>query len=102
MPPPMLALSESLNDTAGLTLTVFTSDEMPWKRPIQLWSYDVLRPNGELTARPTFQRSLRSIAKNRFGTIALLPASPPFPVEAALLAPAIVLPLLENLVDGSM
>src|SRR3954465_9384417 len=102
MPPPRLALSDNLYETAGLTLIVFTSDEMPWKRPTQAGSYAVFKPNGVDTAKPAFQRELMSMAKNIFGTIALLPASPPLPVRAGLLAPAMVLPLFVKLVDGPM
>src|SRR3954468_1854528 len=100
MPPPMLAVSDILKETAGFTLIVFTSEETPWKRPIQVESYEVFRPNGVLTASPAFQREFRSIAKNMFGTIASLPALPPLPVSAGLLADATVLPLFVKLVDG--
>src|SRR4051812_7165977 len=100
MPPPMLAVSDILKETAGFTLIVFTSEETPWKRPTHVGSYDVFRPNGVLIATPAFQREFRSIPKTALGAIASLPAAPPLPVSAGLLADPIVLPLFVKLVDG--
>src|SRR3954462_9235027 len=83
-------------------LSVFTSDSMPWKRPTQFESYSVLRPKGTFTPTPTLQAGLRAMAKKMLGTKAVDPASPPLPFNAGLLAAAVVLPVLLNLVVGMM
>src|SRR3954452_8532506 len=81
-------------------LIVWTSDLMPWKRPIQFESYSVLRPKGTLTPTPTLQAGLRAMAKKMLGRKVVDPPSPPVPLSAGLLAAAGVLPLLLNFVDG--
>src|SRR3954470_7343812 len=102
MPNPRLSASLTLYETAGLTLTVLTSDLMPWNLPIQVGSYSVFRPNGTLRPTPKLQTGVRPIAKNALGTKAVPPASPPFPLSAGLLPSAGTLPLLENFHDGRM
>src|SRR5882762_7439357 len=102
MPPPMLAASLSLKDTAGLMLTVLTSDSTPWKRPIQFESYLVASPNGTLTPNPKFNLGPASMAKKKLGTSLLSPASPPVPLNAGLLSAAGWLAPLLNFVEGTM
>ena len=102
MPPPTLMASLTLNDTAGLIFTVFTSDSMPWKRPIQSASYLVARPKGTLTPSPRFHFGPRSMAKKKLGTSFASPASPPLPVSAGLLSAAGTLPRFSNSVFGTM
>ena len=56
-PAPSEMLSFTLKATEGLTLIVVSSDLMPRKRPIQLLSYSVFKPNGAPTPSPTAHRS---------------------------------------------
>src|SRR5215213_9109474 len=83
-------------------LIVWTSDLMPWKRPIQSDEYSVMRPNGTLRPTPKLQVGFKLMAKKTLGMNAVEPASPPSPTLVGLLAAAGVLPLLVNLVDGMM
>src|SRR6478672_7282645 len=78
-PAPTASASLTRHDTAGLTLIVLMSDLTAWKRPIQLSSYSVTRPNGALTPTPTAHCRLIGTATYRFGTTLRLPASPPVP-----------------------
>src|SRR4051812_18663249 len=83
-------------------LIVWTSDLMPWKRPIQSESYSVIRPKGTLMPTPKLQVGFRLMAKKTLGTNAVDPASPPSPTLVGLLSAAGVLPLFVNLVEGMM
>src|SRR5678815_592335 len=79
MPTPTETVSLTRHDTDGLTLIVLMSDLTPWKRPSQLLSYSVRRPNGALMPMPTAHCELIGMAAYRFGMTARSPASPPVP-----------------------
>src|SRR5262245_42924071 len=98
MPKPMLSASLTLYETAGLTLIVLISDEIPWKRPIQSGEYSVFKPNGTVSPTPKLHCGPKSMAKNAVGTTAVSPASPPLLPRGR--PSGATLPLLENSVDG--
>src|SRR5947209_11067906 len=78
-PPPMVRFLVGSQERTGLTLIVWISDLIAWKRPSQSESYSVLSPNGTLMPRPNDHLSVNGTPRYMFGTKAQLPASPPVP-----------------------